>query len=82
MDVDLTIGIIKHIHILICHLSKRLDIFLNELWQISGTAAKLGRSTAYHHFTILFAVDKEVLSSVLKTELTVSYTISVLFWGE
>ncbi|XP_056324586.1 lipoyltransferase 1, mitochondrial [Danio aesculapii] len=45
----------------------RFDILLNGHYKISGTAAKLGRSSAYHHCTLLCSVDRSVLSSVLKS---------------
>ncbi|XP_043090671.1 lipoyltransferase 1, mitochondrial [Puntigrus tetrazona] len=45
----------------------RFDILLNSRYKISGTAAKLGRSSAYHHCTLLCSVDRSLLSSVLKS---------------
>ncbi|XP_059407616.1 lipoyltransferase 1, mitochondrial-like [Carassius carassius] len=45
----------------------RFDILLNGNHKISGTAAKLGRTSAYHHCTLLCSVDRSVLSSVLKS---------------
>ncbi|XP_016151213.1 lipoyltransferase 1, mitochondrial-like [Sinocyclocheilus grahami] len=45
----------------------RFDILLNGHHKISGTAAKLGRTSAYHHCTLLCSVDRSVLSSVLKS---------------
>lgn len=45
----------------------RFDIVLNGRYKISGTAAKLGRSAAYHHCTLLCSVDPSILSSVLKS---------------
>ncbi|NWX10430.1 LIPT Lipoyltransferase, partial [Caloenas nicobarica] len=49
------------------HVTDRYDILLDRQFKISGTAAKLGRTTAYHHCTLLCNADKFVLSSVLKT---------------
>lgn len=45
----------------------RFDILLNGHHKISGTAAKLGRTSAYHHCTLLCSVDRSILSSVLKS---------------
>ncbi|XP_069706076.1 lipoyl amidotransferase LIPT1, mitochondrial [Phaenicophaeus curvirostris] len=49
------------------HVTDRYDILLDRQYKISGTAAKLGRATAYHHCTLLCNADKFVLSSVLKS---------------
>ncbi|NXX64161.1 LIPT Lipoyltransferase, partial [Scopus umbretta] len=49
------------------HVTDRYDILLDRQYKISGTAAKLGRTTAYHHCTLLCNADKFVLSSVLKS---------------
>ncbi|XP_054830024.1 lipoyltransferase 1, mitochondrial [Eublepharis macularius] len=45
----------------------RCDLLLNGIFKISGTAAKLGRTVAYHHCTLLCNTDKRILSSVLKS---------------
>lgn len=45
----------------------RFDIVLDGKYKISGTAAKLGRTSAYHHCTLLCSADRPVLSSVLKS---------------
>ncbi|XP_015686930.1 lipoyltransferase 1, mitochondrial [Protobothrops mucrosquamatus] len=47
--------------------TERYDLLLNKIFKISGTAAKLGRTAAYHHCTLLCNTDKLVLTSVLKT---------------
>ncbi|XP_030331701.1 lipoyltransferase 1, mitochondrial [Strigops habroptila] len=49
------------------HVTDRYDILLDRQYKISGTAAKLGRTAAYHHCTLLCSTDKFVLSSVLKS---------------
>uniref|UniRef100_T1JD24 BPL/LPL catalytic domain-containing protein n=1 Tax=Strigamia maritima TaxID=126957 RepID=T1JD24_STRMM len=46
-------------------ISKREDIILNGEFKISGTAAKLGNPTAYHHCTVLFNVNKDLLNNSL-----------------
>ncbi|KAL4656948.1 hypothetical protein GN956_G3953 [Arapaima gigas] len=48
----------------------RFDILLNEQFKISGTAAKLGRTGAYHHCTVLCAVDRTLLSVTLRSSCT------------
>lgn len=47
--------------------TERYDLLLNGIFKISGTAAKLGRTAAYHHCTLLCNADKFILSSVLKS---------------
>lgn len=47
--------------------TKRCDLLLNGVFKISGTAAKLGRTAAYHHCTLLCNADKLILASVLKS---------------
>ncbi|KAM6448508.1 lipoyl amidotransferase LIPT1, mitochondrial isoform 1-T2 [Liasis olivaceus] len=47
--------------------TERYNLLLNKTFKISGTAAKLGRTTAYHHCTLLCSADKFVLTSVLKS---------------
>ncbi|XP_046887464.1 lipoyltransferase 1, mitochondrial [Hypomesus transpacificus] len=46
--------------------TERFDILLNGHYKISGTAAKLGRTAAYHHCTLLCSADRALLSAVLK----------------
>lgn len=50
--------------------TERFDIILNGCYKISGTAARLGRTAAYHHCTLLCSADRSVLSSVLKSSCT------------
>ncbi|XP_069747945.1 lipoyl amidotransferase LIPT1, mitochondrial [Narcine bancroftii] len=45
----------------------RLDLLLNRAFKISGTASKIGRTTAYHHCTLLCHSDSSLLTSVLRT---------------
>ncbi|XP_033003466.1 lipoyltransferase 1, mitochondrial [Lacerta agilis] len=47
--------------------TERYDLLLNGIFKISGTAAKLGRTAAYHHCTLLCSADKFILSTVLKS---------------
>ncbi|XP_066475802.1 lipoyl amidotransferase LIPT1, mitochondrial [Tiliqua scincoides] len=47
--------------------NERYDLLLNGIFKISGTAAKLGRTAAYHHCTLLCNADKFILSSALKS---------------
>ncbi|XP_066517553.1 lipoyltransferase 1, mitochondrial [Hoplias malabaricus] len=49
------------------HATDRFDIVLNGVYKVSGTAAKLGRTAAYHHCTLLCSSDKPLLSSVLQS---------------
>ncbi|KAM4797130.1 lipoyl amidotransferase LIPT1, mitochondrial [Rhinophrynus dorsalis] len=47
--------------------TKRYDLLLDGKYKISGTAAKLGRTVAYHHCTLLCNADRSLLPSVLKS---------------
>ncbi|XP_066563026.1 lipoyl amidotransferase LIPT1, mitochondrial [Amia ocellicauda] len=47
--------------------TERFDILLNGGYKISGTAAKLGRVSAYHHCTLLCGSDRSLLSAVLRS---------------
>ncbi|XP_006001432.1 lipoyltransferase 1, mitochondrial [Latimeria chalumnae] len=47
--------------------TERCDLLLNGAFKISGTASKIGRSSAYHHCTLLCDTDRSLLSSVLKS---------------
>ncbi|XP_007957657.1 lipoyltransferase 1, mitochondrial [Orycteropus afer afer] len=47
--------------------TKRFDLLLDGQFKISGTASKIGRTTAYHHCTLLCSTDGTVLSSLLKS---------------
>ncbi|CAG4977946.1 unnamed protein product [Parnassius apollo] len=46
-------------------INKRDDIVVRDKYKISGTAAKLGRLTAYHHCTLLVNANKADLSKAL-----------------
>ncbi|KAB1256800.1 Lipoyltransferase 1; mitochondrial [Camelus dromedarius] len=47
--------------------TKRLDLLLDGQFKISGTASKIGRTTAYHHCTLLCGTDRTSMSSLLKS---------------
>ncbi|XP_076838558.1 lipoyl amidotransferase LIPT1, mitochondrial isoform X2 [Brachyhypopomus gauderio] len=47
--------------------TERSDILLNGRYKISGSAARLGMTSAYHHCTLLCSADRALLSSVLKS---------------
>uniref|UniRef100_UPI00398F408A lipoyl amidotransferase LIPT1, mitochondrial n=1 Tax=Pristiophorus japonicus TaxID=55135 RepID=UPI00398F408A len=57
-------GIRPHLDILA---TDRYDLVLNGAFKISGTASKIGRTSAYHHCTLLCNSDRSLLSSVLRT---------------
>ncbi|KAK7092140.1 lipoyl amidotransferase LIPT1, mitochondrial-like isoform X1 [Littorina saxatilis] len=46
-------------------LNCRDDLVLDGVYKVSGTASKLGGNRTYHHFTLVFHVDKDTLSSIL-----------------
>ncbi|XP_076437959.1 lipoyl amidotransferase LIPT1, mitochondrial-like [Babylonia areolata] len=46
-------------------LNCRDDLVLDGVYKVSGTASKLGRHRTYHHFTLVFDVNRDVLSSIL-----------------
>ncbi|XP_025724776.1 lipoyl amidotransferase LIPT1, mitochondrial [Callorhinus ursinus] len=47
--------------------TKRCDLLLDGQFKISGTASKIGRTTAYHHCTLLCSTNRTFLSSLLKS---------------
>lgn len=47
-------------------ISGRDDLLLNNYFKVSGTASKLGRNSAYHHFTLLIDAERRNLSNCLK----------------
>ncbi|XP_069828500.1 lipoyl amidotransferase LIPT1, mitochondrial [Dendropsophus ebraccatus] len=47
--------------------TKRYDLLLDGKYKISGTAAKLGRTVAYHHCTLLCSADSSLLPIVLQS---------------
>lgn len=53
-------------------INERDDIIVGGDYKISGTAAKLGRTTAYHHCTVLIGADKKQLSLALKGDKTIT----------
>jgi len=53
-------------------INPRDDIIAGGDYKISGTAAKLGRTTAYHHCTVLVGADKKQLSLALKGDKSIT----------
>ncbi|KAI6655053.1 Lipoyltransferase 1, mitochondrial [Oopsacas minuta] len=51
-----------------CQVNKKLDI-VYEGFKISGTASRIARGKAYHHFTILFSSDVYALTESLQSPL-------------
>ncbi|XP_044142693.1 lipoyltransferase 1, mitochondrial [Bufo gargarizans] len=49
------------------HATQRYDLLLDGKYKISGTAAKLGRTVAYHHCTLLCSADSLLLPLVLQS---------------
>ena len=47
--------------------------------QVSGTAAKLGVKSAYHHFTLLVDVSKELLHNLLKSDVVSDCRFTSIF---
>ncbi|XP_028324827.1 lipoyl amidotransferase LIPT1, mitochondrial [Gouania willdenowi] len=45
--------------------TERFDIVLNKHYKISGTASRLGRTTSFHHCTLLHSADGSALSHML-----------------
>ncbi|XP_007889348.1 lipoyltransferase 1, mitochondrial [Callorhinchus milii] len=45
----------------------RHDLLLSGAFKVSGTAAKIGRTSAYHHCTLLCRSDRTALSSALRS---------------
>ncbi|XP_070209525.1 lipoyl amidotransferase LIPT1, mitochondrial-like isoform X2 [Littorina saxatilis] len=53
-------------------LNCRDDLVLDGVYKVSGTASKLGGNRTYHHFTLVFHVDKDTLSSILLCPLEIT----------
>lgn len=53
--------------------NKREDIVLDNEHKISGTAAKLGKNSAYHHCTVLVDVNECVLHDALNSQAVSSF---------
>ncbi|XP_003794412.1 lipoyltransferase 1, mitochondrial, partial [Otolemur garnettii] len=47
--------------------TKRFDLLLDGRFKISGTASKIGRTSAYHHCTLLCSTDETSLSCLLRS---------------
>eukprot|EP00079_Xenopus_tropicalis_P020668 XP_012811814.1 PREDICTED: lipoyltransferase 1, mitochondrial isoform X1 [Xenopus tropicalis] len=47
--------------------TSRFDLLLDQTFKISGTAAKLGRTVAYHHCTLLCTANSSLLPMVLQS---------------
>ena len=50
------------------HVNHRDDIILDEKWKISGSAARLLRTSSLHHCTLLVKSDIEQLNKVLNSK--------------
>ncbi|XP_060607008.1 lipoyltransferase 1, mitochondrial-like [Ruditapes philippinarum] len=50
-------------------INNRDDLMFQDNYKISGTASKLGGKKTYHHFTLLYNVDKQRLKSILNSNL-------------
>ncbi|XP_046842859.1 lipoyltransferase 1, mitochondrial-like [Xenia sp. Carnegie-2017] len=53
-------------------LSSRDDLILDGLFKVSGSAAKLGKSSSYHHCTILCDTDLDKLTKSITSQMTVT----------
>jgi lipoyltransferase 1 len=67
-NLDIICNAIKRISALNISVNQREDIVLNKTHKISGTAAKLGKDTAYHHCTVLVDVNECVLHDALNSQ--------------
>ncbi|XP_049874787.1 lipoyltransferase 1, mitochondrial isoform X2 [Pectinophora gossypiella] len=66
-------------------INERQDIVVRDKYKVSGTAAKVGRLTAYHHCTLLVNANKADLSKALakrETNATLSTPSPVVNLGE
>lgn len=59
---------------LVVSMSSKLDLNLGCHFKVSGTAAKVGKSNAYHHCTVLVNVDKRKLRNLLQKRDTGIFT--------
>ena len=71
-NLEIICSAIKDITDIDVALNDRDDIVINDydnyLFKISGTAAKLGKDTAYHHCTVLINVNECVLRDSLDSK--------------
>lgn len=47
------------------HISPRDDLLVDGMYKVSGSAAKLGRHSSYHHCTLLYDADLQMLSKTV-----------------
>ena len=67
-NLDIICNAIKKATSLNVAVNSREDIVLDEKHKISGTAAKLGKDSAYHHCTVLVDVNECVLHDALNSK--------------
>ena len=67
-NLDIICNAIKKTTELNVAVNAREDIVLDEQHKISGTAAKLGKDSAYHHCTVLVDVNECVLHDALNSK--------------
>lgn len=68
-NLKMTKGLLESQWPLKISLNCRDDLLLNEIYKISGSAARLERDKAYHHFTLMIDVNKENLNKLLKSDM-------------
>lgn len=52
--------------------NERDDVIVNDMYKVSGSAAKLGRTAAYHHCTLLVGSDKTQLKLALQGDKSIA----------
>ena len=67
-NLNIICNAIKEATALNVAVNDREDIILDEKHKISGTAAKLGKNSAYHHCTVLVDVNECVLHDALSSK--------------
>lgn len=69
-NLDLVLKAIKMNWDVDLSINAREDMLLDGFYKVSGTASKIGRAKAYHHFTLIFDVDKDNLFRYLNSPMS------------
>ena len=76
-NLDIICDALKLVTNLDISVNERDDIVLNNSLKISGTAAKLGKDTAYHHCTVLVNVNECLLHDSLNSKAVSFFSLCV-----
>ena len=69
-NLNFIVEFFREIYKINLEINKKDDIIFESQFKVSGSAAKVGLNTAYHHFTLLCNSDVNSLTEVLKNSLS------------